>query len=79
MALEFLKRLSKGKCKNQRVKLNFLSSQVGAVKVNVQLARLNYRAVKSKCKVIDQMQDKSESECKRLKASGKESQQQGQN
>ena len=40
--------------KNQRVELNFLSSQVGAVrvnakvnvKVNVQLARLIYRAVK---------------------------------
>ena len=63
--------------------INFLSSQVGAVrvnvKVNVQLARLNYRAVKSKCKVIDQMQDISESKVKKGKASGKESQQQGQN
>ena len=39
------------------MEVNFLSSQVGAVKVNVQLARLNYRAVKSKCKVIDQIQD----------------------
>ena len=65
------------------MEVNFLSSQVGAVKVNVkvnvQLARLNYRAVKSKCKVIDQMQDISESKVKKGKASGKESQQQGQN
>ena len=37
------------------------------VKVNVQLARLNYRAVKSKCKVIDQMQDISESKVKKAK------------
>ena len=64
------------------MELSYLSSQVGAVKVNVkvnvQLARLNYRAVKSKCKVIDQMQDISESKVKKGKASGKESQQQGQ-
>ena len=44
----------KGECKNQRVELKFLSSQVGAVsvnaklnvKVNVQMAITNYRAVK---------------------------------
>ena len=51
------------------MELNFLSSQVGAVKVNakvnvkvnVQLARFNYRAVKWKCK----MRNKSESKVKR--------------
>ena len=44
----------KGECKNQRMELKFLSSQVGGVsvnaklnvKVNVQMAITNYRAVK---------------------------------
>ena len=44
----------KGKCKNQRMEVNFLSSQVGAVRVNVkvneQMAITNYRAVKRKSK-----------------------------
>ena len=51
------------------MEVNFQSSYVGAVKVNVkvnvQLARFNYRAVKCKCKVIDQIQNKSESKVKR--------------
>ena len=42
----------KGKSKNQRIEVNFLSSQVGAVRVNVkvneQMAITNYRAVKRK-------------------------------
>ena len=45
---------SKGECKNQRVELNFLSSQFGAVSVNAkinvkvkeQMAITNYRTVK---------------------------------
>ena len=45
---------SKGECKNQRVELNFLSGQFGAVSVNAkinvkvkeQMAITNYRAVK---------------------------------
>ena len=53
------------------MELSYLSSQVGAVKVNVkvyvQWARFNYRAVKSKCKVIDQIQDISESELQKAK------------
>ena len=40
----------KGECKNQRVELKFLNSQVGAVSVNAkvkeQMAITNYRAVK---------------------------------
>ena len=59
MALEFLKRVKvKVNAKNQRVELNFLSCQIGAVSVKaklnvrsfVQLEITNYRAVKRKSK-----------------------------
>ena len=50
------------------------SSQFGVVKVNVkvyvQVARFNYRAVKGKCKVIDEIQDISESELQKAKGKG---------
>ena len=55
--------------KIQKVEVNYLSSQVGAVKVNVKVyvhwARFNYRAVKCKSKENGQIQNPSESKCKR--------------